>query len=57
MFQLPAGGHLHTNLVQDRPIFQAVRERPITLLQEIKDKYNSLTVTSYNDCTVAIYDY
>jgi hypothetical protein len=56
MFQIPAGGHFHTTPVQDRPIFQAVRERSITLLQEIKDKYNSLTVTSYNDCTVAIYD-
>jgi hypothetical protein len=46
MFQLPAGGLFHTTPVQDRPIFRAVREPPITLLQEIKDKYNSLTVTS-----------
>ncbi len=34
---------LKTNPAQDMRIFQAVRARPITSLQEIKGKYNSLS--------------
>jgi hypothetical protein len=45
---------LKTTPAQDMRIFQAVRARPITSLQEIKGKYNSLSYKSYSDYTVAI---
>jgi len=49
-----SGRPFKTTPAQDMRIFQAVRARPITSLQEIKGKYNSLSFTSYNDYTLAI---
>jgi hypothetical protein len=44
---------LKTTPAQDMRIFQAIRARPITSLQEIKGDYKSSSCNNYGDYTVA----
>jgi transposase len=48
-----SGRPLKTTPAQDMRIFQAIRARPITSLQEIKGDYKSSSCNNYGDYTVA----